>query len=165
MFQLRGFGKRVILPAHFAVDGLDLLCEIIVALVALHLGFDAVFNSLFHLRECLFRFQHLIDYFQAANHIRSLKNLLLFVIIHLEMRHDGIGQGARVGIGPYGEERLLGELEAIAPEFIQKFMNSAHQCRLFGFIAGQIGHFFHGCGHVWLIRFQHLPTGPVEALA
>ena len=121
------FGLGVVLAAHLLVDGLDLLVEIVFALVALHLDLDAVFDALFHGGQSHLALQQGVGAFQAQGHIVQFQGFLFFAVVHLEVGQDGVGQGAGFVQGHDGEHGLLRNFFVGLAVFFQGFVGSPHQ--------------------------------------
>ena len=157
------FGLGVVIAPHFLVDGLDLLIEVIFALVALHLHLDAVLDALFNRGKGHLALQKLIGKLKALGGVVDLKGFLLFAVINLEVRDDGIGQRADFLQGKNGEHGLLRNLFVVLAVFFKRLVHGAHQSlALFGaaLLFGAAAHAHHGA---LLVFVQVFPSGAIYA--
>ena len=81
-FQLGHFAFAVLAVAQLLLNGLHLLIQIIFALGALHLGFDAGLDLFLDLQDAHFALHQAIDLFQPLADRKRLQHFLL-------LRHVG----------------------------------------------------------------------------
>ena len=157
------FGLGVVVAPHFLVDGLDLLVEVVLALVAFHLHLDAVLDALFNRGKCHLALQKLIGELQALGGVVDLKGFLLFAVIDLEVRNDGVGKGADFLQCKNGEHGLLRNLFVVLAVFFKRFVHGAHEgLALFG-AAQHFGATEHTHHCALLVFVQVFPCGAVHA--
>ena len=107
LLQLVHLGLGIVVAPHFLVNGLDLLVEVVLALVALHLDLDPVLDPLFHRGQGHFALQQLIGALQALGHVGKFQRFLLFAVLHLEMGQNRVGQRAGLMQGQDGKHGFL----------------------------------------------------------
>ena len=158
------FGLGVVVAPHFLVDGLDLLVEIVLALVAFHLHLDAVLDALFNRGKGHLALQKLIGKLKALGGVVDLKGFLLFAVIDLEVRNDGVGKGADFLQRKNGEHGLLRNFFVVFAVFFKSFVHGAHEgLALFGaaLLVGAAAHAHHSA---LIVFVQVFPRGAVHAL-
>jgi hypothetical protein len=109
--------RAVLALAEFFLDGLDLLVEIEVALVLLHLALHAAADLLVHVQDVDFAVKLLEQILKARLHIREVQHHLLVLQLERQVGRNGVGQAA--GIVDAGDRRqdlgwdLLVELDVL----------------------------------------------------
>ncbi len=82
--------------AQFFLDGLDLLVQVEVALVFLHLAFDAATDALVHIQDIDLVLQLGKQVFQAQLDVGQVQHLLLVLQFERQVGRDRVGQTAGV---------------------------------------------------------------------
>jgi hypothetical protein len=103
--------------AQFLLDGLDLLVEVEVALVLLHLALDAATDLLVDVQDVDFALDLLEQVLQPLLDVGQVQHGLLVVQLERQMRGNGVGQTAGiVDAGDGGQDlgrNLLVELDVL----------------------------------------------------
>ncbi|MNV11974.1 hypothetical protein D3C71_1025570 [compost metagenome] len=86
---------RAFIPfAQLLLDGLDLLVQVEVALVLLHLALHTPTDLLVHVEDVHLAVKLLEQVFKARLHIRQVQHHLLVLELERQVRGDGVGQTA-----------------------------------------------------------------------
>ena len=127
LLNLVNFRLRVVVAAHFLVDGLDLLVQVIFTLVALHLNLDAVLDAFFNGGKRHFSLQKLVSQFKPLGYVVNFKGFLLFPVVHLEVWYNSVCQRAGLLKRQNGEHGLLRNFFVVFAVLFQSFMHGAHK--------------------------------------
>ena len=86
------------------MNGFDLLVQIKIALVFLHLAFDTATDALVDIQDVHFTFELGIEVFQALFDLRQIEHCLLVLKLQGQVCRDGVSQATRiVNAGNRGE--------------------------------------------------------------
>ena len=96
--------------AQLFLDGLELLAQDVLALVAPHLLLDLGVDLLADLQHLVLARQELQHLAQARLEVEGLEDVLLLVDLNVEVRRDEVGELARLGDAVDQRARLLGQL-------------------------------------------------------
>ncbi|OPZ20243.1 MAG: hypothetical protein BWZ10_00719 [candidate division BRC1 bacterium ADurb.BinA364] len=107
--QLLDFGIAVLFLAQFALDGLELLAQEIIALILVHLRLDFALDFRADLQHLPFAIQDFQNPRQAALDVDGAKNLLLLGGRERQIRGDQIGQFARLLDVGGGDGQIVGQ--------------------------------------------------------
>jgi hypothetical protein len=103
--------------AQLLLDGLDLLVQVEIALVLLHLALDAAADFLVNVQDVDFALELLEQVFQAGLHIGQVQHDLLVVQLERQVGGNGVGQPTRiVDAGDGGQDlgrNLLVQLDVL----------------------------------------------------
>ena len=81
-----------IVGTEFLADRLDLLVEVVVALILLHLLLDAAMDTAFDRQNVHFVVKNVDDFVQAPLKRRLIQNLLLAGIVNGQLAGNSVGQ-------------------------------------------------------------------------
>lgn len=130
--------------AQFLLDGLDLLVQVEVALVLLHLALDAAADALVDVEDVDFAVQLLEEVFQALLDVHQVEHGLLVLKLERQVRGNGVGQAAGiVDAGDGGEDLgrdLLVELDVLVELLRHGAAQGFDLAGLVGFGLGRHGH-------------------------
>ena len=98
--------RPLVALAQFLLDGLDLLVQVEVTLVLLHLAFDAATNLLVHVEDVHLAVELLEQVFEARLHIRQVQHHLLVFELEGQVRSDGVRQTAGIVNAGDGSQNL-----------------------------------------------------------
>jgi hypothetical protein len=101
---------RLVDLAQLFLDGLELLAQDVLALVAPHLFLHLGVDLLAHLEHLVLARQELQHAPQARLDVEDFQDLLLLVDLHVEVRGDEIGELARFAHAVEQRRRFLGQL-------------------------------------------------------
>ena len=135
LLQFGSLRLRIVFPAHFLVNGLDLLVKIVFALIALHLPAHAVLDGLFQRGDGKFPAQELKHLFQALVPVQDFQHFLLADVIQLEQPHHGVGQAPRFAQTGQGSQLFGIDFLVQLAELVQRLMRGSHQRLAFGISA------------------------------
>ena len=172
LLKLGYLGLRVVVAAHFLVDGLDLLGEVVFTLVLVHLVLDAALDAPLHGNQLHFGIQELIDFFQPLRRIEQFQRLLLFGVFDFEQGEDGVRELPGVAQARCGREEIRGDFFVDMGVFRKDFAGGAHEGLGFGAFVAQHGQGRHhdagegrrAEGVFGVTGFQRSPADAVEAL-
>ena len=95
-FQFSHFVLAFLAVAQFLLNSLHLLIQIILALRALHLGFDAGFDLFLDLQNGHFALHQAIDLFEPLAHCEGFQKFLLLINLDPEMPCDKVSKFGRL---------------------------------------------------------------------
>src|SRR6185436_17327616 len=93
--------------AQLLLDGLELLAEDVLALVAAHLLLDLAVDLLADLEHLVLAREELQHLAQAGLEVEGLEDVLLLVDLDVEVRRDEVGELARLRDAVDERRRLL----------------------------------------------------------
>ena len=101
---------RLVDLAQLFLDGLELLAQDVLALVAAHLLLDLAVDLLAHLQHLVLAREELQHLAQARLEVERLQHVLLLVDLHVQVRGDEVRQLPRLGDAVDQRAGLLGQL-------------------------------------------------------
>ena len=116
-----------ILLAQLGLDDLDLLAQVILALVFIHLGLELVLDLIFDLEDLGLLAQQADHHRQAAGDAQLLQNLLLGVHLDGQVLRDEVSQPARLAALRHGHLHVGRDAGRILCIFRKALLRRAHQ--------------------------------------
>ena len=123
-----GFGVGIVPLAQLVVDDVQLLVQVIIALVLVHGLVDLFRDLLFDLHHLTFAAQHLHKALQAAVEGILVHHSLLVLVAEQEICRHILGEEHRVIAGNDGEHHVLGKARVHAQILVKASLEGAEQC-------------------------------------
>ena len=142
LFKLGHFVLAVFTVAEFLLNGLHLLIQVVLALGALHLAFDACLDLFLDLQNAHFALHMAIDLFQPVRDRQRFQNFLLLVHFDTQMTRDQIGQRSSIGCFANGAQRFVGDVFLDFGIALELVRDGAHQRLDCGAVARHFGQQF-----------------------